>query len=170
MWNMASRDRFGSPQFRRDKPRLHRAKLVHVLWLLPLAAVLAGSALVYARFHADASMSGVSVHSVQGVPADLFIESVVKGDGSLGWHQLCPSVQSQLPLAELVQQANTLRNDARQNGVTFSSDFIGARPRPAGGNIRVYVVTAHWPNGATQLRTYSVLTQGSGCVEDVQTQ
>jgi hypothetical protein len=47
---------------------------------------------------------------------------------------------------------------------------MSAHPRQGGGAQRVYVVTAHWPNGTTQTRTFTVLTQSSGCVEDVQNQ
>ena len=170
MQDIMSHMSFPKRRVQRNERRWHHSMFARVLWLCLLVAAVAGSALLYAQYQAQVPRSAASVHSAKVVPADLFIQSVVKGDGSLGWHQLCPSVQSQLPLAELAQQADALRNDARHYGVTFTSDFIGARPRPAGGSLRVYVVTAHWPNGSTQPRTYSVLTQQSGCVEDIQTQ
>jgi hypothetical protein len=37
-------------------------------------------------------------------PADLFMQSVVKRDAAMGWHQLCSFVQSQMPLSALVGQ------------------------------------------------------------------
>lgn len=101
-------------------------------------------------------------------PADLFMQSVVQGDGQLGWHQLCPGMQAEVPLDEMRSQADTQRAGEARQGLTLTLDYVGARPRPAGGEIRVYVVTAHQHSGPTQQRTYIVLTQASGCVEDVQ--
>jgi hypothetical protein len=105
--------------------------------------------------------------SAHTLPADLFMRSVVESNGFLGWQQLCPAVKAQLPEAALVQQANSQRRNALQSGLNLTSEFVGARPRPSGGELRLYLVTAHWRNGTTQIRTYSVVTQGSGCVEDV---
>src|SRR5258708_22766562 len=101
------------------------------------------------------------------VPADLFIQSVVKLDGTLGWHQLCPSLQAQMPLSELTSQVETQRIAASGHGLTLTESYIGAHPRPQGGEVRVYVVTAHRPNCWVEQRTYSVYTQASGCVEDI---
>src|SRR5215469_15641825 len=42
-------------------------------------------------------------------PADLFMQSVVKRDAVLGWHQLCSSVQAQVPLAALAGQVERQR-------------------------------------------------------------
>ncbi len=101
------------------------------------------------------------------VPADLFIQSVVKLDGTLGWHQLCPSLQAQMPLSELTRQVETQRIAASGQGLTLTEEYVGAYPRPQGGEIRVYVVTAHRPNGWVEQRIYNVYTQASGCVEDI---
>ena len=100
-------------------------------------------------------------------PADLFMQSVVKRDGNLGWHQLCPALQAQEPLAALTSQVEQQRIAESGEGLTLTVDYIGAYPRPHGGQIRLYVVTAHRPNGWVQQRTYSVYTQASGCVENV---
>jgi hypothetical protein len=40
---------------------------------------------------------------------DLFMQSVVKRDAAMGWHQLCSSVQSQVPLSALVGQMEKQR-------------------------------------------------------------
>jgi hypothetical protein len=50
---------------------------------------------------------GVSANTP--TPADLFIQSVVKRDAAMGWHQLCSSVQSQVPLSALVGQVEKQR-------------------------------------------------------------
>ena len=101
-------------------------------------------------------------------PADLFMQSVVKRDGSLGWHQLCPSVQAQLPLATLTSQVEEQRISESRQGLKLTVDYVGSHPRPQGGEIRLYVVTAHRPHGWVGLRMYIVYTQASGCVEDVE--
>lgn len=100
-------------------------------------------------------------------PADLFMQSVVKRDAALGWHQLCSSVQAQVPLAALASQVEQQRRAEAGEGLTLSVDYIGAHARPQGGQIRLYVVTAHRPDGWVGQRTYIVYTQASGCVEDV---
>jgi hypothetical protein len=101
-------------------------------------------------------------------PADLFMQSVVKRDGALGWHQLCPSVQAQLPLATLTRQVEEQRISESGQDLTLTVDYVGSHPRPQGGEIRLYVVTAHRPHGWVGLRMYIVYTQTSGCVEDVE--
>ena len=101
------------------------------------------------------------------VPADLFMQSVVKRDGTLGWRQLCPAVQAQMPLTTLVSQVREQRNAESGKGLRLTMDYVGARTRTAGGQIRVYVVSAHRADGWSGQRTYIVTTQTSGCVEDV---
>lgn len=100
-------------------------------------------------------------------PADLFMQSVVKLDGNLGWHQLCPALQAQLPLSELASQVQEQRIAESGQGLTLTVDYIGAHARPQGGQIRMYVVTAHRTDGLVGQKTYIVYTQASGCVEDV---
>jgi hypothetical protein len=104
----------------------------------------------------------------QPTPADLFMQSVETEDGSLGWNQLCPALQVQLPRDVLEQHTDRLRSDHVQNGTTLTIEHIGDRPRAGGGEIRVYVATAHTADGSTGEKTYVLQTQASGCVESVQ--
>src|SRR5260370_34949883 len=53
------------------------------------------------------------IQSNAPAPADLFMQSVVKRDGALGWHQLCPSEQAQLPLATLPRRVEEQRTSER---------------------------------------------------------
>jgi hypothetical protein len=101
------------------------------------------------------------------VPADVFMQSVVTRDGNLGWHQLCSGVQSQVSLSALVRTTQQQRQAETREGLRLTPSYIGADARPQGGQIRVYVMTAHLPNGWVGQRTYIVYTQASGCVEDV---
>jgi hypothetical protein len=108
------------------------------------------------------------IQSNAPAPADLFMQSVAKRDGSLGWHQLCPSVQSQLPLATLTSQVEEQRISESRQGLTLTVDYVGSHARPQGGEIRLYVVTARRPHGWVGLRMYIVYMQASGYVEDVE--
>jgi hypothetical protein len=145
-----------------------------VAWLLLVLVLLAVLVPVALFVHAQGLLGSnapsflTQPRSAPAEPADRFMQSVVTDDGALGWHQLCPSIQAQLPMDELVQQADAQRAAAQQQGVRLTVQFKGAHPRQGGGAQRVYVVTAHWPNGTTQTRTFTVMTQSSGCVEDVQ--
>ena len=100
-------------------------------------------------------------------PADLFIQSIATEDGDLGWRQLCPALQSQLPRDVLEEQARTQRTVQLQQGVTLSIEHVGDRSRPTGGEIRFYIATAHRADGSTGQKTYVIQTQASGCVESV---
>src|SRR5579859_4309435 len=103
-----------------------------------------------------------AVQSNAPFPSDLFMQSVVKRDGALGWHQLCPSVQAQLPLSVLANQVEQQRIAESRQGLTLTVDYVGNHPRPQGGQIRLYVVTARRPHGWVGLRMYIVYTQASG--------
>src|SRR5437763_12052025 len=109
----------------------------------------------------------LAVQANTPAPADLFMRSVVKRDGALGWHQLCPAMQAQLPLSALVSQGEEQRIAESGQSLTLTVDYVGAHPRPQGGQMRMYLVTARRPNGWVQQRTYIVYTQASGCVGDV---
>ena len=104
----------------------------------------------------------------QTPPADLFMQSVAAEDGTLGWQQLCPALQAQLPREVLEQYTQQFRADHAQSGQWLSIDHIGDSPRTDGGEIRVYVATAHAPDGSTGQKTYVVQTQASGCIEAIQ--
>lgn len=104
----------------------------------------------------------------QATPADLFMRSIATEDGTLGWNQLCPSLQVQLPREVLERHTQDLRSSHAQDGVSLTIDHVGDRPRTSGGQIRVYVATEHAADGSTGQKTYVVQTQASGCVESVQ--
>jgi hypothetical protein len=129
-----------------------------VAWLGVLIVLTATAYIMGTRWVAQATAPA---------PADLFMQSVVKRDGNLGWHQLCPDLQAQEPLPVLAKQVEQQRIAESGQGLTLTVDYIGADSRPQGGQIRLYVVTAHRPHGWVQQRTYSVYTQASGCVENV---
>lgn len=163
----ASKQRFHSPT------RLTRRQVLLVWMLVPLLLIAVVSAVIYARTQGQsvpskASSSAMHTHTAPTKPADRFMQSIVTEDGALGWRQLCPSIHAQLPQDELVQQANAERAAAARQGVWLTMEFKGTHARQGGGELRVYLVTAHWPNGTTQQRTFNVFTQASGCVEDVQ--
>src|SRR6266852_8128864 len=107
------------------------------------------------------------IQSNAPAPADLFMQSVVKRDGALGWHQLCPALQAQEPLSVLTGQVEEQRIAESGQGLTLTVDYVGANSRLHGGQIRLYVVTARRSHGWAEQRTYIVYTQASGCVEDV---
>src|SRR5260221_12605437 len=91
--------------------------------------------------------TGGAVQAPPLPPADLFMQSVVRLDGTLGWHQLCPALQAQLPLSELASQVTEQRIAESGQDLTLTVDYVGAHARPQGGQIRMYVVTAHRPVG-----------------------
>jgi hypothetical protein len=100
--------------------------------------------------------------------ADLFMQSVVRRDGTLGWQQLCAPAQARLPLRVVQDQAAAQRLAEAGAGITFSVDYLASRPNPGGGEIRVYLVTARFPDARTERRTYTLLTESSGCVESIE--
>ena len=147
-----------------------------LIWSIAAPLVMAAAPMgifAYAQWSSPASQRPSHITSDTGLgassqPADQFMRSVVTQDGTLGWRQLCPSLQTVLPPNTMVQQANVQRADLAQQNVRLTAAPVGTRLQKDGGITHVYVVTAHWPNGATQTRTFNVLTQPSGCVEDVQ--
>jgi hypothetical protein len=145
-----------------------------LLWLFtPFLLLAAVSAVAYARTQgtggaSNASSRVVEAHTAPMQPADRFIQSVVTEDGALGWHQLCPDIQARLPMDTLVQQADTMRAAAAKEGAWLTAQPLGTHAQQGGVHVHVYRMTVHWPTGATRQWTYSVLTQPSGCVEDVQ--
>jgi hypothetical protein len=141
----------------------HRGVLVWVVVASLLVVAVPAAFYVFAHVAPGASNSGLSTS-----PADRFIQSIVTDDGALGWHQLCPSVQAQLPLGVIEQQANKQRLAMTQQGVWLTAKPVGTHPQNDGGVSHMYMVTAHWRSGATQSLTFTVFTQRSGCVEDVQ--
>ena len=145
----SSQKRFQSMIFRIVRSR--------VAWVALVVVTLSTLGVVTTR------ASQVQAH----VPADMYMQSVVTRDGNLGWHQLCSDVQSQVPLPALVSTTQQQRQAESREGLRLTLAYIGAEARPQGGQVRVYVMTAHIPNGWVGQRTYIVYTQASGCVEDV---
>ena len=146
-------------------------------WLLILVLLAAAIPAILYATHAprsvdksDMSSQVIQPNTTPMQPADRFMQSIVTDDGALGWNQLCPSIQAQLPIGELIQQADAQRALIAQQGIHLTVKFVGSNPQQGGGALRVYEVTAHWPTGRRELRTFNVLTQPSGCVEDVTNQ
>jgi hypothetical protein len=135
--------------------RRHPFLLVHTLMLVGLGVA------VYVRLSVPAFASTPA-------PADLFMQSVATEDGALGWQQLCPALQSQLPRDVLEQQTAMQRAASAQQGLTLTVEHLGDRPRPAGGQVRTYLATAKSADGSVGQKTYVVTTESSGCVESVQ--
>jgi hypothetical protein len=106
--------------------------------------------------------------AAEPLPADVFIQSIVAQDGDLGWQQLCPDLQHELPRNVLHELTTTQRSIASQQGVSLSIEHVADRPRSGGGEIRFYVGTLHGPDGSTGQKTYVIMTQASGCVDAVQ--
>lgn len=146
-------------------PLLNHSQTVHMhglsrlLVLIGMIALLAAALLVLEVSHVG--------QTAPLAPADLFMQSVIKRDGELGWHQLCPALQRQVPLAQLRSQAQAQQVAESRQGLTLTADYVGAHSQPQGGEVRFYVVTAHERNGGVEQRTYIVYTQASGCVMDV---
>jgi hypothetical protein len=100
--------------------------------------------------------------------ADVFMHSVEVRDGRMGWQQLCPAAQAELPLSELVQETDALRAADRASGMRVSMTFVRSEPRPEGGERRYYLATARRAAGSDLVqRTFMVSTQADGCVEAV---
>ena len=117
---------------------------------------------------AVAGAAYVRLSSSEPTPADLFMQSVATEDGVLGWSQLCPDVQAQIPRDLLEQHTQQLRATHADTGVTLTVAHIGDWPRTDGGQIRVYVATETDPAGTTGQKTYVLQTEANGCVESVQ--
>jgi hypothetical protein len=151
------------PRQRRDAQHRRRG-IVTLISLAVVCALLVPSLLIA---HAALSHLRASSNARPTVPADLFIQSVTQDDGALGWHQLCPDLQAQLPEAMMVQEAQAQHAQLAQYGVTLTASLLGAHAQAAGGQTREYLLTAHWPDRTTQQKTYTVFTENSGCVADI---
>jgi hypothetical protein len=132
------------------------------------AAVLSVAFLVPPRVASAAPSPVPSIpHPAPSIPADVFVQSIVNRDAKLGWQQLCPAVQLQLPASQLVDQAESQRAAQTSLGLKLSAEFVETLPRPDGGELRLYRETAHWADGRTDQRTVVVRTQRDGCVEGI---
>jgi hypothetical protein len=101
-------------------------------------------------------------------PADLFMESVVRRDGSLGWHQLCPGTQRQVSEESVRKVADAQRAAEAGEGLRLKAQPVRSVARPHGGETRYYMVTAQRADGWAGRRLYIVQTGPGGCVEDVE--
>jgi hypothetical protein len=121
--------------------------------------------------------TGIGVHlasshrTVATAPtrADLFMRSVLIRDGQLGWQQLCPELQAQIPQIMLIRQADAQRASDLSQGVTLTMQPLGAYPLAQKGVLHLYLLTAHGPHDFEAQRAYLVRTRVGGCVADVQT-
>src|SRR5579884_3798278 len=144
----------------------HRRFKDMIFRVLPFAVVSTGMSLLLGIALLLLTIHGTA-HASAPAPADMFMRSVVTRDGALGWHQLCPTLQAELPLSALTGQVEQQRRAEAGEHLTFTLEYIGARAQPEGGQIRLYIITAHRPGGWVAQRTYIVYTQASGCVADV---
>ncbi len=135
----------------RGRPML----VLNVLLLLGVCAA------VYWRYTED-------VWGSSSTPADKFMQSIATEDGGLGWSQLCPGLQDQVPRAVFERQSLVQRSLQTDPGMTLTIQHVGDAPRPTGGEIRFYVATARGTDGSTGQKTYTLKTQSSGCVESVE--
>src|SRR5262245_49081560 len=87
-------------------------------------------------------------------PADLLMQSIVTEDGDLGWRQLCPELQQQLPRDLLVQESTTQRLHQASQGLSLGVEPVGDRPTPSGGRVHVYIATTYGPEGSIGQRVY----------------
>src|SRR5947209_20526592 len=84
-----------------------------VIWLGVLVVLTAAAYIIGTRWIAQATTPS---------PADLFMQSVVRRDGNLGWHQLCPALQAQEPLPVLAKQVEQQRIAESGEGLTLTVD------------------------------------------------
>lgn len=141
----------------------HHVMLDWFLILICCIALGGGLAYTYTVFtHREPSRSPTH--------ADLFMQSLVTQDGALGWNQLCPDVQARLPQIILIREANTQHAADLSQGVTLSMQSLATQSLKKGGQLSLYLVTAHKPDGWEAQRMYTVRTRSSGCVEDVKYQ
>jgi hypothetical protein len=102
-------------------------------------------------------------------PGDLFLESVITRNGSLGWQQLCPAIRRQVSEGVVRNQADAQRAAEAGDGLQLTAHYVRSVPRVHSGEIRYYLVTAHRKkDGWVGRRLYIVQTGPGGCVENVE--
>lgn len=141
--------------------RNHRLVLGWVMLLIVCAALAGGSAFAYSVFARGEQKAAPT-------PADLFMQSVMTQDGGLGWNQLCPELQAQIPKIELIREANVQHASDLSQKVSLSMEPLGVHALAKTGALHLYLVTARKPDGWESQRIYAVMTRSAGCVEDVQ--
>ncbi len=101
------------------------------------------------------------------LPADVFMQAIIAHDGQRAWQQLCPAVQGKLSPAALATLADSQATSTTHQAAHLGVDYVGAHKWADGGQVRVYVVTAHWASGADAGTLYIIRTQASGCVDGI---
>jgi hypothetical protein len=99
--------------------------------------------------------------------ADIFMHALMTRNGQLAWQQLCSDLQRKLPASALMNLANAQGAAGANPGVKVGLDYVGSHVWSAGGEIRVYVITAHWPSGEDVRALYVLRTQASGCIDGI---
>lgn len=98
-------------------------------------------------------------------PADTFMHSVAIRDGRLGWQQLCPRAQGELPIDMLVRQTDAVRAVDAETGISVRVHFVSADALPEGGERRTYLATAWQLGEPLTQQVFVVRTQANGCVD-----
>jgi hypothetical protein len=115
--------------------------------------------------------SGASVRRpAASTRADLFMKSVEVRDGALGWRQLCPDLQSQIPESAVVSAARAQKAAEVGQVRSLRSELLGSRTLKSGEQLRLYLLTADLVGGTQVARLYVLHTQADGCVHAVQFQ
>lgn len=151
-----------TPLGKQQAPRLRRRWMIYLIGGVSLIALAASTTYVWLALAQRA-------HTTAPTQADLFMQSVLRRDGALGWHQLCPDLQAQIPIDELQRQAAQQKSAEAGQGVTLTLDYLGMHPQTGGhGDLYLYLVTAKNHAGLLAQRIYILTTQSTGCVADVQ--
>src|SRR5262245_57259871 len=143
-----------------------RVALVFVVVIVAMSAVsaVAHAAPAEATNH-DLHTQRHGARMTTPAPADAFMQALITHNGQLAWKQLCPTLQQKLSASDL---ANLLHaTGAPDQGLQLGVDFVGAHPWADGGEVRIYVVTAHGPPGTEFRSLYVVRTQASGCIDGI---
>jgi hypothetical protein len=98
------------------------------------------------------------------------MRSVEVRDGALGWRQLCPDLQNQIPETAVKSAANAQKAAEVGRVRSLRSDPVGMRKLRSGDQLRLYLLTADMVGGAQASRLYVLHTRADGCVHDVQSQ
>jgi hypothetical protein len=123
--------------------------------------------------HAGADVRTAQLRAT--LPADVFMQAISAHDGQHAWQQLCSATQGKLSPAALatladshaVSQGDPQATSTTHQAARLGVDYVGAHKWAAGGQVRVYVVTAHWASGADAGTLYIIRTQASGCVDGI---
>jgi hypothetical protein len=102
-------------------------------------------------------------------PGDVYMQALLTQNMQLAWKQLCPAVQQEMPASDLANPIDALRANAANKNVRLDVMFVGARPWNAGGEIRIYAITAQGASGTDIRALYVLHTETNGCVDSALT-